>query len=126
MRIKILLVSLMAMLFMPALAFAQEVAGVTGEALALAGLVVASLLPFATRYSFEGLQQLLTGLAKLPVMAKVVIGVVIGFSLTHLSAWLGLPLPAGLEGLTETSILGIFEGLASVGMHYLAGKKAKA
>ena len=89
------------------------------QALQLIEVVVIALLPFATRWIFEGLQQLLGYMERLPKAAKVATAAVIGALLTNLGAWLGLPLPVDVTVVTEVTILGVLEGLAAAGFHKL-------
>jgi len=94
--------------------------------LQLLGLVVAAILPWVNRFAFEGLQLLITKLATLPTIMKVVVGAASGFALTWLAAFLNVPLPGSIEGFTEVSLLGLIEGLASVGLHALRSTERKA
>lgn len=119
------LVSLLTMVVTAPLA-AQEAPVAPGDLFALASLVVAAALPFATSWIFEGIQVVATGLKSLPPVLKAVLAVVVGYGLAWITFWLGIPLPESIDGLTEKNVFGILEGLAAAGMHYLRSKKKKA
>ncbi len=95
-------------------------------ALELVGLLVLAIIPWATRYGYEGVQQLVGALARLPEFPKVLVGVFMGWLVTHLVVWIGLPLPLDIAGWDETTVLGIIEGITAVGLHKVGAAKKKA
>lgn len=123
---KSFLVLLLLAVVMPVMASAQEVAETVAAAVGSEGGVLAALvtavIPFATRYAYEGLQQALKFLKAQGELVKVLGAVLAGAGITWVTSWLGLPLPVDPGAWTEVTVLGLLEGLAAAGLHKLARK----
>ena len=88
--------------------------------------LLTGLLPvavaFATRYVYEGVQEVIKVFDKLPVVGKQAGAVVVAFLLTKAAVLVGVPLPAEMSGITLEVISSVLSALGAMGLHKLHKK----
>lgn len=90
-----------------------------GPWLELLGLLLPIIVAFLTRYVYQGVEELLVVLDKLPALGKQLAVVVVAFALTYFSKWLGVEIPLDLGGWTPEIVSAILSALGAFGLHKL-------
>lgn len=88
-------------------------------AMQLISALIMAALPFASSYIFEGLQHALTWVDSLSGIVKQLIAIVLPIGVNFLGQALGIDtIPGDVHAWTQTTVLGIVQGLASIGIFH--------